>query len=71
MTGHLFLNWAITLLEQIESSQEKKTWCHNYSVYASNPGQEELFRDLMGFMDGAYENGLVISNYQEVRGSSK
>lgn len=66
MTGHLFLNWAITLLEQIESSQEKKTWCHNYSVYASNPGQEELFRDLMGFMDGAYENGLVISNYQEV-----
>ena len=66
MTGHLFLNWAITLLEQIESSQEKKTWCHNYSEYASNPGQEELFRDLMGFMDGAYENGLVISNYQEV-----
>ncbi len=61
-----FLNWAIDLLEQIESSPEKKAWCHHYSVYYSNPGQEELLCDLRHFMSKAYETGLVISNYQEV-----
>lgn len=66
MTGSSFLNWAIDLLEQIENSQEKKIWCQHYSVYSSNPGQEDLFRDLRAFMSKAYENGLVISNYHEV-----
>lgn len=66
MTGSEFLNWAIDLLEQIENSQEKKIWCQHYSVYSSNPGQEDLFRDLRAFMSKAYENGLVISNYHEV-----
>lgn len=57
-----FLDWVINLLEQIEDSQEKKAWCHHYSVYSSNPGQEELLHDLNVFADRAYENGLVISN---------
>lgn len=66
MAERLFLDRAISLLEQIEASREKKTWCHRYSVYSSNPGQEKLLRDLRVFMAGAYENGLVISNYQAV-----
>lgn len=66
MTGAEFLSWAIDLLEQIKNSLEKKAWCHNYSVYSFNPGQEELSHDLDDFMTGAYENGLVITNYHEV-----
>lgn len=27
MTENLFLDWAIKLLEQIETSEEKKLWC--------------------------------------------
>ena len=66
MAEALFLSWAIDLLEQIEDSPEKNAWCHHYSVYSSNPGQEELLRDLNTFEDRAYGEGLVISNYQEV-----
>ena len=66
MAEALFLSWAIDLLEQIENSPEKNAWCHHYSVYSSNPGQEELLRDLNTFEDRAYGEGLVISNYQEV-----
>lgn len=66
MTGSEFLNWAINLLEQIENSPEKKAWCRRYSVYSSNPGQEELSHDLDDFMTGAYKNGLVITNYHDV-----
>ena len=66
MAEFSFLDWAIDLLEQIENSPEKKAWCHHYSVYSSNPGQEDLFHDLNVFVDRAYEKGLVISNYQEV-----
>ena len=66
MTGSEFLNWAINLLEKIENSPEKKAWCHHYSVYSSNPGQEELSQDLDNFMTGAYENGLVITNCYDV-----
>ena len=66
MAEFSFLDWAIDLLEQIENSQEKKAWCHHYSVYSSNPGQEELLHDLNVFVDRAYEKGLVISNYQEI-----
>ena len=62
MAEALFLSWAIDLLEQIENSPEKNAWCHHYSVYSSNPGQEELLHDLNVFADRAYENGLVISN---------
>ena len=28
MTENLFLDWAIKLLEQIETSEEKKLWCY-------------------------------------------
>lgn len=66
MTGSEFLSWAIDLLEQIDNSPEKKAWCHHYSVYSSDPRQEELSHDLDDFMTGAYENGLVISNYHDV-----
>lgn len=66
MTGSKFLSWAINLLEKIEASSEKQEWCRSYSVYSSNPGQEALSHDLDNFMTGAYENGLVITNYHEV-----
>lgn len=61
-----FIDWAIGLLEEIEAASEKQEWCRAYSVYSSNPGQEALARDLRSFTAGAYANGLVISNYQEV-----
>ena len=60
------IDWSIRLLEEIETSPEKQEWCKAYSIYTSNPGQEELLQDLNVFADRAYENGLVFSNYQEV-----
>ena len=30
MTEDLFLDWALKLLEQIETSEEKKLWCRRY-----------------------------------------
>lgn len=59
MTGSEFLSWVIDLLEQIENSPVKNTWCHQYSVYSSNPGQEALSHDLDNFMTGAYEKGSL------------
>lgn len=61
-----FLEQSIALLEEIEASPEKLEWCRHYSVYAKNPGQDELARSLYAFMDEAYENGLVITNYHQV-----
>lgn len=66
MIDHAFLDWAIALLEQIEASEEKRCWCRDYSVYSSNPGQEDLARDLRAFVDRAYKEGLVIPNYHDV-----
>lgn len=62
----LFLEQSIALLEEIEASSEKLEWCRQYSVYATNPGQDELARLLYAFTDQAYENGLVITNYHQV-----
>ena len=43
MAEFSFLDWAIDLLEQIENSQEKKAWCHHYSVYIwGQHGNEKL-----------------------------
>ena len=66
MTEDLFLDWAIKLLGQIETSEEKKLWCRRYSVYSRSPGQETLSRDLHDFADRTYQAGLVIQNYHEV-----
>ena len=66
MTENLFLDWAIKLLEQIETSEEKKLWCRRYSVYSRSPGQKTLARDLHDFVDRTYQAGLVIQNYHEV-----
>ena len=61
-----FLEWSIALLEEIEASPEKTEWCRKYSVYAANPEQDELSRSLHTFMEQAYKNGLVITNYRQV-----
>lgn len=61
-----FLEQSIALLEGIEASPEKLEWCRRYSVYATNPGQDELAQSLHNFMEQAYENGLVIANYHQV-----
>ena len=66
MTEDLFLDWALKLLEQIETSEEKKLWCRRYSVYSRSPGQKTLSRDLHDFVDRTYQAGLVIQNYHEV-----
>ena len=55
MTENLFLDWAIKLLEQIETSEEKKLWCRRYSVYSRSPGQKTLARDLHDFVDRTYQ----------------
>ena len=57
MTEDLFLDWALKLLEQIETSEEKKLWCRRYSVYSRSPGQETLARDLHDFVDRTYQAG--------------
>ena len=61
-----FLDWAIALLEEIESSAEKQCWCQKYSVYSDNPGQDQLSDTLSAFFDYAYRYGLVITNYHKV-----
>jgi len=61
-----FVDRAIDLLEQIDGSREKKEWCHRYSVYFSDSEQKELCRNIHEFVDGAYTEGLIISNYQNV-----
>ena len=66
MTEDLFLDWALKLLEQIETSEEKKLWCRRYSVYSRSSGQKTLSRDLHDFVDRTYQAGLVIQNYHEV-----
>lgn len=63
---NVFLERSIALLEEIEASPEKLEWCRRYSVYTTNPGQDELARSLYTLMDQAYENGLVITNYHQV-----
>lgn len=61
-----FLDWAITLLGEIERSPEKLAWCRRYSVYSTQPGQEPLQCELDAFVDRTYREGLVITNYGEV-----
>ena len=66
MAEDLFLDWAVKFLEQIETSEEKKTWCRCYSVYSYDFGQVKLAQNLKDFVDSTYRAGLVISNYREV-----
>lgn len=61
-----FLERSIALLEEIEASPEKLEWCRRYSVYNADSGQDELARTLYDFMEQAYDNGLVITNYHQV-----
>lgn len=61
-----FLERSLALLEEIETSPEKLEWCRRYSVYDTDRGQDELARSLYAFIDQAYANGLVITNYHEV-----
>ena len=61
-----FVNEAVALLTEIEDSPEKKAWCKNFSVYALNMQRGELYRRIYDFMDLSYENGVVVSNYNEV-----
>lgn len=66
MAEDLFLDWTVKFLEQIETSEEKKTWCRCYSVHSYDSGQEKLAQNLKDFVDNTYRVGLVISNYREV-----
>lgn len=66
MAEDLFLDWAIKFLEQIETSEEKKIWCRQYSVYSYGSGQEKLSQNLSDFVDSTDQAGLVIPNYCEV-----
>lgn len=61
-----FLERSLALLEEIEASPEKLEWCRRYSVYDTDRGQDKLARSLYAFMDQAYANGLVITNYHQV-----
>ena len=61
-----FVNKAIELLTEIEDSPEKKVWCKNFSVYALDMQRNELCRRIYDFMDLSYENGVVVSNYNEI-----
>lgn len=66
MTENLFLDWAIKLLEQIETSEEKKLWCRRYSVYPVVLGRKHSLAISHDFVDRTYQAGLVIQNYHEV-----
>ncbi len=60
-----FLERSIALLEGIEAPPEKLEWCKQYSVYDTKLIQDELARSIYDFMEQAYDNGLVITNYRQ------
>jgi hypothetical protein len=66
MEKAMLLGQAITLLEEIERTPEKKLWCKRYSVYSKSPGQDSFQHDVHSFIDRAYEEGLIIANYDDV-----
>lgn len=61
-----FLDKSTALLEEIEMSPKKLEWCKRYSVYNFHSEGNELSRSINTFMNQAYANGLVITNYQQV-----
>lgn len=66
MEATQFIDWAITLLTEIETTPDKLEWCQRYSVYTSNAGQESLHQALDALYDQTYELGMVITNYRDV-----
>ena len=66
MGAKTFLTSAISLLEQIENSYELKSWCQNYSIYGASQGKIWLERELFAFMEQAYRENVVITNYNDV-----
>ena len=66
MEAAKFMDWAISLLTEIDTTPDKLAWCRQYSVYSSNAGQESLARALRTLFHQTYEFGLVITNYGKV-----
>ncbi len=65
MDSQTFVEWAVNLLEDIETNHEKKAWCQHYSVYSDDFGQDELHNNLKTFFSRAYSYGLIITNYDK------
>ena len=57
---------AIELLREIETSEEKRDWCKEYSAYAPQADKHGLMRDIERFIEETYKNGVVIGNYHEI-----
>lgn len=58
-----FIDNSIGLLERIDACPEWKRWCEQYSVYGSNAELSALREQIDTFIQGAYEEGMVIQNY--------
>ena len=57
---------SIKMLREIEASEEKRSWCKAYSVYAPQTDKQGLIRTFRQFMNDTYKNGVVIGNYREM-----
>ena len=46
---------AIELLREIETSEEKRDWCKEYSAYAPQADKHGLMRDIERFIEDTYK----------------
>lgn len=60
-----FLDWAIALLESIESDPSKKDWCRRYSVYDKDALHHPLSAEIDLLLQKSYHFGILISNYRD------
>lgn len=60
-----FLDWAVALLESIESDSSKKDWCRRYSVYDKDASRHPLSAEIDLLLQKSYHFGILISNYRD------
>ena len=64
-TAETFLDWAVALLESIESDPSKKDWCRQYSVYSSDALHHPLSMEIDLLLQKSFQSGILISNYRD------
>ena len=68
----LFCDKYTVLLRMIDGDEVLKKWCRKFSVYSSSDEHSSLRRAIYGdFMQQAYEDGIVISDYSKVIDSGR
>lgn len=62
-----YIKRNLPLLRRIDEDERLQEWCRRYAnVYESTPDEYGIEKQLEDFFHGAYECGLVPSNYREI-----